>query len=48
MGLALNLLQSLSAELAVCFEVLSEKVHSDFLDHNLVWSLVESADPSVN
>jgi len=48
MGLALCLLQSLSIELAVCFEVLSEKVHGDLLDHDLVCSFVDSADPSVN
>ncbi len=48
MGLALCLLQSLSMELAVCFEVLSEKIHGDLLDHDLVCSFVDSADPSVN
>ena len=48
MGLALCLLQSLSVELAVCFEVSSEKVYGDLLDHDLVCSFVDPADPSVN
>ena len=48
MGLALCLLQSLSVGLVVCFEVLSEKVYGDLLDHDLVCSFVDSADSSVN
>jgi len=48
MGLALCLLLALSMELAVCFEVLSEKVYGDLLNHDLVCSFVDSANSSVN
>ena len=48
MGLALCLLQALSRELAVCFEVLSEEVYSDLLYHYLVCAFIDSTDPCVN